>query len=341
MFFPKVVEAPLPLIYPTRKEISQVHTETMSDQKTIFLIAERRLFGKKGGSKLQSDTIRYNRAAIRQALKCPQDSKGIQRFHATKTILAALNGRGWKHQRVAATIRATQEGQAIGETCSLSRYGGLTVLPGGRKKFVIRDKRLKTIWDAIPRFISKFSERLGLRGDKLIQQATILVILNHRYQQWLEVQEAESLARNAELKEEAKKARELLAKKERAAREKREKAEAEKAQQEELSSTLADLEGSFGEWDDDEEERAEIEDHYHAQAEAEKAAAEAKRLAKEQEKREQREFLESLMTQKAAPKASEQEDQEDGKKKKKKKKSHQVRKMEAAKKKKKKKAGKR
>lgn len=310
----------------------------MSDQKTIFLIAERRLFGKRGGSKLQSDTIRYNRAAIRQALKCPQDSKGIQRFHATKTILAALNGRGWKHQRVAATILATQEGQAIGETCSLSRYGGLTVLPGGRKKFVIRDKRLKTIWDAIPRFISKFSERLGLRGDKLIQQATVLVILNHRYQQWREVQEAESLARNAELKEEAKQARELLAKKERAAREKREKAEAEKAQQEELSSTLADLEGSFGEWDDDEEERAEIENRCWAQAEAEKAAAEAKRLAKEQEKREQREFLESLMTQKAAPKAS---DQEDGKKKKKKKKSHQVRKMEAAKKKKKKKAGKR
>jgi len=151
------------------------------------------------------------------------------------------------------------------------------------------------------------------------------------------VQEAESLARNAELKEEAKQARELLAKQERAAREKREKAEAEKAQQEELSSTLADLEGSFGEWDDDEEERAEIENRCWAQAEAEKAAAEAKRLAKEQEKREQREFLESLMTQKVAPKASEQED---GKKKKnKKKKSHQVRKMEAAKK--KKKAGKR
>ena len=309
----------------------------MSDQKTIFLIAERRLFGKRGGSKLQSDTIRYNRAAIRQALKCPQDSKGIQQFHATKTILAALNGRGWKHQRVAATTLCKQDGQDIGETCSLSRYGGLTVLPGGRKKFVIRDKRLKTIWDAIPRFISKFSERLGLRGDKLIQQATVLVILNHSYQQWREVQEAESLASNAERKEEAKQARELLAKQERAAREKREKAEAEKAQQDELSSTLADLEGSFGEWDDDEEERAEIDERYHAQAEAEKAAAEAKRLAKEQEKREQREFLESLMTQKAAPKASEQEDGK--KKKKKKKKSHQVRKMEAAKK--KKKAGKR
>ena len=337
MFFLEVVEAYLPLIYPKSKEISQVHKQAMTDQKTIFLIAERKLFGKKGGSKLQSDTIRFNRAAIRQALKCPQDSKGIQGFDATKTILAALNGRGWKHQREAVRSLCKQEGQDIGETCSLSRYGGLTVLPGGRKKFVIRDRRLKTIWDAIPRFISKFSERLGLRGDKLIQQATVLVILNHRYQQWREVQEAESLARNAELKEEAKKARELLAKQERAAREKREKAETEKAQQEELSSTLADLEGSFGEWDDDEEERAEIDERYHAQAEAEKAAAEAKRLAKEQEKREQREFLESLMTQKAAPKASEQEDGK--KKKKKKKKSHQVRKMEAAKK--KKKAGKR
>ena len=305
-------------------------------QNLIFLLAERIALGKSGGSKRQRDAIYPNMKAIRKALKDPQDRLKIQRAQSSQTILAALNGRGWQHRTSGSVSLCKQEGQDVGQTYDLVRYGGVQFDAQGRKSFKVTDKRLKAIWDAIPRFIKAFGGqgKLALKGDLLVQQASVLAMLSKRHQQVVDVKQADALAATRKAKELAAQVRKETARVERAARVNKAVRFIQKWRRDLVQARIQDhlntLDLSeFGEWDDDEEERAAINERATAQlAEAEKAVAE-KKLADEKKAAEEAEWLCVLPDD--APKPSQQTDKKKRKKKKKKKKSHQVRKMEAAK----------
>ncbi|MBE27713.1 MAG: hypothetical protein CMB06_01180 [Euryarchaeota archaeon] len=287
-------------------------------QSLIFKLAERVLFNKNGGSKKQKDSIYQNVKAIRKALKCPKDSKGIQRKPSAQVILAALNGRGWHHRTTSTGCLTVNEG-GDGMLRELAMYGGVIADTSGHKRFKITDRRLQKIWNAISKFIQEYGTDLQLNGDLLVQQASILVMLNRRYQQVINQQEADSYAFTQEKKEQARQLRIQLAKEARAAVLLQAIIRGALARSSTLKTTLADLSGCFGEWDDEED----IEE-INARHAKEAAAAE---LKQQQEQQEQREWLESFMTEKQEKPSAEAPK----KKKKKKKKSHQVRKMEAAK----------
>ena len=304
-------------------------------QSLIFKLAERVLFNKNGGSSKQKSAIYQNVKAIRKALKCPKDSKGIQRKPSAQVILAALNGRGWHHRTTSTGCLTVNEG-GDGMLRELAMYGGVIADTSGHKRFKITDRRLQKIWNAISKFIQECGTDLQLNGDLLVQQASILVMLNRRYQQVIATKEADSLAFTQQKKEEARELRVQQRKEALCAvliqtqiRGLLARARANNARDATLKSTLADLSGCFGEWDDEEDMEELNERHAKAAEEAE--------LKREQEVKEQTEWLESFMSDKQDKKP--QEEGAKKKKKKKKKKSHQVRKMEAAKA--RKKAGKR
>ena len=305
-------------------------------QNLIFLLAERVALGKSGGSKRQRDAIYPNMKAIRKALKDPKDSLKIQRAQSSQTILAALNGRGWQHRTSGTLSLCKQEGQDVGQTYDLVRYGGLQFDAQGKKSFKVTDRRLKAIWDAIPRFIKAFGGqgKLALKGDLLVQQASILAMLSRRHQQVVEVKQADALAVTQEAKEKAAQARKETARKERVTRVNKAVRVIQKWRRDLVTARIQDhlntLDLSeFGEWDDDEEEREAINERAAAEvAEAEKKAAE-KKLADEKKAAEEAEWVASSTT--AAAGASKPAQQTGKKKRKKKKKSHQVRKWEAAK----------
>ena len=304
-------------------------------QTLIIKLAERVLFGKNGGSAKQKTIIYQNVRAIRKALKCPKDSKGIQRKPSAQVILAALKGRGWHHRTISCDLLIANE-FGDGTERKLAMYGGVTQDASGHKRFKVTDRRLQKLWNAISKFIQEYGSDLQLGGDLLIQQASILVMLNRRYQQVIATKEADSLAFTQQKKEEARELRVQQRKEALCAvliqaqiRGLLARARANNVRDAALKSTLADLSGCFGEWDDEEDMEELNERHVKEAEEAE--------LKREQEVKEQTEWLESFMTDKQDKKP-----QEEGTKKKKKK-SHQVRKMEAAKARKKagKKAGKR
>ena len=306
-------------------------------QTLIFTLAERVLFGKRGGSGKQKSTIYQNVKAIRKALKCPKDSKGIQRKPSAQVILAALKGRGWHHRTISCDLLAANE-FGDGTERKLAMYGGVTQDASGHKRFKVTDRRLQKLWNAISKFIQEYGGDLQLGGDLLIQQASILVMLNRRYQQVIATKEADSLAFTQQKKEEARELRVQQRKEALCAvliqaqiRGLLARSRANNVRDAALKSSLADLSGCFGEWDDEEDMEELNERHAKAAEEAE--------LKRQQEVKEQTEWLESFMSDKQDKKPQE----EGAKKKKKKKKSHQVRKMEAAKARKKagKKAGKR
>jgi hypothetical protein len=304
-------------------------------QTLIFKLAERVLFGKRGGSKQQKITIYQNVRAIRKALKCPKDTKGIQRKPSAQVIIAALKGRGWHHRTISCDLLAANE-FGDGTERNLAMYGGVTQDASGHKRFKITDRRLQKIWNAISRFIQEYGSDLQLGGDLLIQQASILVMLNRRYQQVIATKEADSYAFTQQKKEEARELRQQQRKEAIAAvliqaqiRGLLARARANACADATLKTSLADLSGCFGEWDDEEDMEELNERHAKEAEEAE--------LKRQQEVKEQTEWLESFMSDKQDKKP--QEEGAKKKKKKKKKKSHQVRKMEAAKA--RKKAGKR
>ena len=175
-------------------------------QSLIFKLAERVLFNKNGGSKKQKDSIYQNVKAIRKALKCPKDSKGIQRKPSAQVILAALNGRGWHHRTISTGDLTVNEG-GDGMDRQLAMYGGVTQDASGHKQFKVTDRRLQKLWNAISKFIQEYGSDLQLGGDLLIQQASILVMLNRRYQQVIATKEADSLAFTQQKKEEARELR--------------------------------------------------------------------------------------------------------------------------------------
>ena len=302
-------------------------------QNLIFLLAERIALGKSGGSKRQRDAIYPNMNAIRKALKDPQDSLQIQRASSSQTILAALKGRGWQHRTSGTLSLCKQEGQDVGQTYDLVRYGGLQFDAQGKKSFKVTDRRLKAIWDAIPRFIKAFGGqgKLALKGDLLVQQASVLAMLSLRHQQVVEVKQADALAATQEAKEKAAQARKETARKERVARVNKAVRVIQKWRRDLVTARIQDhlntLDLSeFGEWDDDEEERDAINERAVAQAAEEEKVAAEKKLADEKKAAEEAEWLASSTT--AATDTSKSEKQTG---KKKKKKSHQVRKWEAAK----------
>ena len=299
-------------------------------QTLIIKLAERVLFGKSGGSSKQKSTIYQNVKAIRKALKCPKDSKGIQRKPSAQVILAALNGRGWHHRTISTGDLTVNEG-GDGMDRQLAMYGGVTQDASGHKRFKVTDRRLQKLWNAISKFIQEYGSDLQLGGDLLIQQASILVMLNRRYQQVIATKEADSLAFTQQKKEEARELRVQQRKEALCAVLIQAHIRGLLSRARALKSSLADLSGCFGEWDDEEDMEELNERHAKEAEEAE--------LKRQQEVKEQTEWLESFMSEKQDKKP-----QEEGakKKKKKKKKSHQVRKMEAAKARKKagKKAGK-
>ena len=305
-------------------------------QNLIFLLAERIALGKSGGSKRQRDAIYPNMRTIRKALKDPKDAFKIQRAQSSQTILAALNGRGWQHRTSGSASLCKQEGQDVGQTYDLVRYGGLQFDAQGKKSFKVTDRRLKAIWDAIPRFIKAFGGqgKLALKGDLLVQQASVLAMLSLRHQQVVEVKHADALAATQEAKAKAAKARKEVARVERVARENKAVRFIQQWRRELVQKRIQDhlntLDLSeFGEWDDDEEERDAINELAVAQAAEEEKVAAEKKLADEKKAAEEAEWLASSTT--AAAGTSKSEKQTGKKKKKKKKKSHQVRKMEAAK----------
>jgi len=304
-------------------------------QNLIFLLAERVALGKSGGSKRQRDAIYPNMRAIRKALKDPKDPLKIQRAHSSKTILAALKGRGWQHRTSGSLSLCKQGGQDVGQTYDLVRYGGLKFDAQGKKSFKVTDRRLKAIWDAIPRFIKSFGGqgKLALKGDLLVQQASVLALLSRRHQQVVAVKQADALATTQEAKEAAAQVRKETARKERVARVNKAVRVIQKWRRDLVTARIQDhlnqLDLSeFGEWDDDEEEREAINEHAVAQAAEEEKVAAEKKQADEKKAAEEAEWLASSTT--AAAGTSKPEKQT-GKKKKKKKKSHQVRKWEAAK----------
>ena len=304
-------------------------------QNLIFLLAERIALGKSGGSKRQRDAIYPNMKAIRKALKDPQDSLKIQRASSSQTILAALNGRGWQHRTSGTLSLCKQEGQDVGQTYDLVRYGGLQYDAQGKKSFKVTDRRLKAIWDAIPLFIKAFGGqgKLALKGDLLVQQASVLAMLSLRHQQVVEVKQADALAATQEAKEKAAQARKEIARKERVARVNKAVRVIQKWRRDLVTARIQDhlntLDLSeFGEWDDDEEERDAINERAVAQAAEEEKVAAEKKLADEKKAADEAEWLASSTTAAAGTSKSEKQT---GKKKKKKKKSHQVRKWEAAK----------
>ena len=304
-------------------------------QNLIFLLAERIALGKSGGSKRQRDAIYPNMKAIRKALKDPQDSLQIQRAQSSQTILAALKGRGWQHRTSGTLCLCKQEGQDVGQTYDLVRYGGLQFDAQGKKSFKVTDKRLKAIWDAIPRFIKAFGGqgKLALKGDLLVQQASVLAMLSLRHQQVVAVKQADALAATQEAKDKAAQARKETARKERVARVNKAVRVIQKWRRDLVTARIQDhlntLDLSeFGEWDDDEEERDAINERAVAQAAEEEKVAAEKKQADEKKAAEEAEWLASSTTAAAGTSKSEKQT---GKKKKKKKKSHQVRKWEAAK----------
>jgi len=309
-------------------------------QTMIVRLAERVLFNKCGGSSKQKGAIYQNVKAIRKALKCPKDSKGIQRKPSAQVILAALNGRGWHHRTTTSACMEANEG-GDGTIRELAWYGGVVTDSSGRKKFKVTDRGLQKTWNAITKFIQEYGSDLQLAGDLLLQQASILVLLNRRYQQVIEIKEADSYAFTQKKKEEAREVRKQQCKEARAAVRIQAHIRGTLARSNTLKSSLADLSGCFGEWDDEED----MEELNRRHAEAARINAELKAMEEEEklqrataEAQAQTEWLESFMK-KETPPAAEGEEGAKKKKKKKKKKSHQVRKMEAAKA--RKKAGKR
>ena len=318
----------------------QFQTFTMT-QSLIFKLAERVLFDKNGGSKKQKTTIIQNMKAIRKALKCPKDSKGIQRKPSAQVILAALNGRGWHHRTTSTGCLTVNEG-GDGMLRELAMYGGVIADASGHKQFKVTDRRLQKIWNAISKFIQEYGTDLQLCGDLLAQQASILVLLNRRYQQVIAQQEANSFAFTQEQKKTARLLRVQQGKEARAAVRLQALIRGALARSATLKSTLADLSGCFGEWDD-EEDMEEINERH-------TKMVEEQQKEKQKKEEEEAEWLDAIgkeylrLCAEDSPKAEgEEEGAKKKKKKRKKKKSHQVRKMEAAKARKKagKKAGKR
>lgn len=218
----------------------------MSNQKTVFKIAEAGLFGSCAKSK--RDTLLANYKALVAAFK---DIRALF-MHRDAPCLKLLSeaNEGWRTAILGSESSGVVKNKKVHTITveKLAFYGKQT-----NKGFKITDWRLKSLWDAIVNFVKIYGQKVGLTGDLEMQQASMLYWLNKRYDA---DQTAKAAARAVEearkQQEQQQKAAEEKAKKEELLKkEKEEKEAAEKAAAEE-AQVEADKEagGELDDWED-------------------------------------------------------------------------------------------
>ena len=218
----------------------------MSNQKTIFKIAEEGLFGSCAKSK--RDTLLANHKAIVAAFK---DIRTLFMHRDAPCLkLLADAKEGWR-----TAIEGSESSGVVMDkkvmmltVKKLAFYGKRT-----NQGFKITDWRLKGLWDAIVNFVKIYDKKIGLTGDLEIKQASMLYWLNKRYDA---DQAAKAAARAVEearrTHEQEKKAAEEKAKKEEIKEKKRAEKEAAEKKAAEDAQVEADKEegGELDDWED-------------------------------------------------------------------------------------------
>jgi hypothetical protein len=224
----------------------------MSNQKTVFLLAEQGLYNKKGYTKDKRKTMTANYKAIVAAFKDIR-TLFMHRDAPCLKLLADAN-EGWR----TAIVGSESAGKFVTEGKSkkilmdavekLAFYGKQT-----KTGFKITDWRLKALWDAIVNFVKIYGVKIGLKGDLEMQQASMLYWLNKRYNA---DQAAKAAARAVEearrAHEQEKKAAEEKAKKEEMLKKKAAEKEAAEKKAAEDAQVEADKEagGEVDDWED-------------------------------------------------------------------------------------------
>ena len=219
----------------------------MSNQKTVFLLAEQGLYNKKGYTKDKRKTMMANYKAIVAAFKDIR-TLFMHRDAPCLKLLADAN-EGWP-----TAIEGSESSGVVMDkkvmmltVKKLAFYGKRT-----NQGFKITDWRLKGLWDAIVNFVKIYGVKIGLKGDLEMQQASMLYWLNKRYNA---DQAAKAAARAVEearrAHEQEKKAAEEKAKKEEMKEKKRAEKEAAEKKAAEDAQVEADKEagGEVDDWD--------------------------------------------------------------------------------------------
>ena len=220
----------------------------MSNQKTVFLLAEQGLYNKKGYTKDKRKTMTANYKAIVAAFK---DIRTLFMYRDAPCLkLLADANEGWR----TAIMGSESAGKIVGKKVQtitvekLAFYGKQT-----KTGFKITDWRLKALWDAIVNFVKIYDQKIGLTGDLEMKQASMLYWLNKRYDA---DQTSKAAARAVEetrrAHEQEKKAAEEKAKKEEMLKKKKAEKEAAEKKAAEDAQVEADKEagGEVDDWED-------------------------------------------------------------------------------------------
>ena len=220
----------------------------MSNQKTVFLLAEQGLYNKKGYTKDKRKTMTANHKAIVAAFK---DIRTLFMYRDAPCLkLLADANEGWR----TAIMGSESAGKIVGKKVQtitvekLAFYGKQT-----KTGFKITDWRLKALWDAIVNFVKIYGQKIGLTGDLEMKQASMLYWLNKRYDA---DQTSKAAARAVEetrrAHEQEKKAAEEKAKKEEMLKKKAAEKEAAEKKAAEDAQVEADKEagGEVDDWED-------------------------------------------------------------------------------------------
>jgi hypothetical protein len=217
----------------------------MSNQKTVFRLAEAGLFGSCAKSK--RDTLLANYKALVAAFKNIR-ALFMHRDAPCLKLLADAN-EGWRTAILGSESSGVVKNKKV-QTITVEKlafYGKQT-----NKGFKITDWRLKGLWDAIVNFVKIYGQKVGLTGDLEMKQASMLYWLNKRYDA---DQAAKAAARAVEearkAHEQKKKAAEEKAKKEELLKKKTEEKEAAEKKAAEDAQVEADKEagGEVDDWD--------------------------------------------------------------------------------------------
>lgn len=217
----------------------------MSNQKTVFRLAEAGLFGSCAKSK--RDTLLANYKALVAAFKNIR-ALFMHRDAPCLKLLADAN-EGWRTAILGSESSGVVKNKKV-QTITVEKlafYGKQT-----NKGFKITDWRLKGLWDAIVNFVKIYGQKVGLTGDLEMKQASMLYWLNKRYDA---DQAAKAAARAVEearkQQEQQQKAAEEKAKKEELLKKKTEEKEAAEKKAAEDAQVEADKEagGEVDDWD--------------------------------------------------------------------------------------------
>ena len=219
----------------------------MSNQKTVFLLAEQGLYNKKGYTKDKRKTMMANYKAIVAAFKDIR-TLFMHRDAPCLKLLADAN-EGWR-----TAIEGSESSGVVMDkkvmmltVKKLAFYGKRT-----NQGFKITDWRLKGLWDAIVNFVKIYEKKIGLTGDLEIKQASMLYWLNKRYDADQAAKAAARAVQDARrAHEQEKKAAEEKAKKEEMKEKKRAEKEAAEKKAAEDAQVEADKEagGEVDDWD--------------------------------------------------------------------------------------------